>query len=214
MLAFSNELFSEGVSTLLDGEGDIEVTGTLPAGSVHDARKVEGLDCDVLLTDFTTLYNALPRIESVEDGPSVILLDTDCGKENIVSAILKKRVCGVLLGNSDSELLKRAVRSVSNGEIWIDKGTVKELLNGINALEDDRSSVLTDREKEIVALTGEGYRNKEIAQKLNICEPTVKTHLHNIFQKLNIKKRSELITYALRTEGIGPDIFDRKTGRN
>jgi DNA-binding NarL/FixJ family response regulator len=112
----------------------------------------------------------------------------------------------VLLSNSRPVLLSKAVRSVAKGEIWIDKQTFKNLLNGINALSKDKDSRLTDREKEIIFLTGEGFRNKEIAKRLNLSEPTVKTHLSHIFQKLNIKTRAELISYAIKNSDINNSI--------
>jgi len=198
MLAFSNQLFSAGIASLLDGEGSININHTLKPGTECEADQLAELGIDVILTDITTLYNSLSGIESMTKRPNIILLDTDCGRENITGAVLKKRINGVLLGSSTPTHLKKAIRSVAGGEIWIDKTTVKSLLKGIAALGDRRDDVLTDREKEIVALTGEGYRNKEIAQRLNVTESTIKTHLHRIFQKLDIRNRSELITYAIK----------------
>ena len=58
-----------------------------------------------------------------------------------------------------------------------------------------------------MALIGEGFRNKEIAQKLNISEPTVKSHLTRIFQKLNVRTRSELISYAVKNNELAPFPF-------
>jgi DNA-binding NarL/FixJ family response regulator len=150
--------------------------------------------------DFTTLYNGLTDLEGLdtEKKHPFILLDTNCGKDNIVSAILKKKVSGVLLGDSGSALLKKAIRAVARGDIWIDKTTVKNLLYGIKALDKDKTATLTTREKSIVDLVGKGLRNKEIAHRLHISEPTVKTHLYRVFRKLNIRTRSELITYAIK----------------
>jgi DNA-binding NarL/FixJ family response regulator len=201
-LAFSNQLFSEGIKALIDSDQSITVGHILKPGSVCDNDCLAGLEHQVILTDFTTLYNAFPGIESMPDHPPVILFDTDCGRENIVAAVLKKKINGVLLGNSTPALLKKAVHAVSGGEIWIDKTTVKSLLKGISALGGKKASILTDREKEIVALAGDGYRNKEIAQRLNVTESTIKTHMQRIFQKLAVRNRSELITYAIKNNDI------------
>jgi DNA-binding NarL/FixJ family response regulator len=200
MLAFSNTIFSEGISKILEHEKDITVVKTLGSGSKVSSELWSSLNPDVVLVDFTTLYNGLADLEGLdtEKKYQFILLDTNCGKDNIVSAILKKKVSGVLLGDSGSALLKKAIRAVARGDIWIDKTTVKNLLYGIKALDKDKTATLTTREKSIVDLVGKGLRNKEIAHRLHISEPTVKTHLYRVFRKLNIRTRSELITYAIK----------------
>jgi len=208
MMAFSNMLFSEGLSRILAEDSSITVTEILKNGEICSAERLESSKNDIVLTDFTTLYNSMPCLDSAADMPAVILLDTNCGKENIISAVLKKKVSGVLLGDASVALLKKAIRAVASGEVWIDNKTTKNLIRGINAIGGEKSALLTEREKEIAALTGEGYRNKEIAHKLNIGEPTVKTHLHRIFQKLNIKTRGELITYAIKNAEL--NAFNRE----
>ena len=200
MIAFSNLLFSEGISKIVEDEKEITVVKILDPGSKVSAELWADIKPDVVLVDFTSLYNGLTELEGL--GPDkkhpFILLDTNCGKENIISAILKKRVSGVLPGHSGARHLKKAIKAVAKGDIWIDKATVKNLLHGIKALNDDQAATLTPRERGVVELIEKGLRNKEIAQKLHISEPTVKTHLYRIFRKLNIKTRTELITYAIK----------------
>lgn len=200
MVAFSNMLFSSGICNLLDGTRDISVVSVLKSDEVYDPEKLGSSDCEVVITDFTSLYNTFPGLEKADKRPAFILVDTNCGEDNITTAVLRKKLNGVVPCDADTEHLKKAIKAVAEGQIWINNETVKNLINGINAIGPAKTSILTNREKEVVALTGEGYRNKEIAQRLNIGEPTVKTHLHNIFQKLNIKTRSELITYAIKSE--------------
>lgn len=200
MLAFSNTIFSEGISKILEYEKDIAVVKTLRSGSKVTPELWTSLSPDVVLVDLTTLYNGITDLEGLgtEKKHPFILLDTNCGKDNIVAAILTKKVSGVLLGDSGSALLKKAIRAVARGDIWIDKTTVKNLLYGIKALDKDKTATLTEREKSVVDLVGKGLRNKEIAQRLHISEPTVKTHLYRIFRKLNIRTRSTLITYSIK----------------
>jgi DNA-binding NarL/FixJ family response regulator len=202
VLAFSNMIFGEGVGRLLDAEKDMTVVETLGGGVENHIDRVDAIDPDVVLVDFTTLYNSFPEIEGSRKKYHFILLDTNCGRDNLVSAVLKKKISGVLLGNSSSALLIKAIRSVAKGEVWIDKHTFKNILSGINALGSDRSSALSDREREVVSLIGEGFRNKEIAHRLHISEPTVKTHLNRIFQKLNVRNRSELVSYAIKNSEL------------
>lgn len=201
-LAFSNNLFSEGIAKLLEGETDLSVAASLDTCAACDLKKLQSQGINIVLTDFMSLYNGFAGIEAPGRKIHFILLDTNCGMENIVSAVLNKKISGVLLSNSSAVLLKRAIRSVAKGEVWIDKKTFKNILHGINALDKDKHSALSGREKEVVALIGEGFRNKEIAQKLNISEPTVKSHLTRIFQKLNVRTRTELISYAVKNNDM------------
>ncbi len=209
MLAFSNLLFSEGISKILEHDKDITVAKILRPGSKISSETWNPASPDVVLVDFTTLYNGLAGLEELdtEKKHQFVLLDTNCGKDNIVSAILKKKVSGVLLGGSSPALLKKAIRAVAKGDIWIDKTTVKNLLSGIKSLDKDKAATLTSREKDIVDLVGKGLRNKEIAHRLHISEPTVKTHLYRVFRKLNVKTRSELITYAIKKNDMNYGAF-------
>ncbi len=206
-LALSNKLFSEGIAKLLEGEKDFSVAASLDTCVACDLKKLQSQGINVVLTDFMSLYNGFAGIEAPGRKIHFILLDTNCGMENIVSAVLNKKISGVLLSNSTGVLLKKAIRSVAKGEVWIDKKTFKNILHGINALDREKHTTLSDREKEVVALIGEGFRNKEIAQKLNISEPTVKSHLARIFQKLNVRTRSELISYAVKNNELTPFPF-------
>ncbi len=201
-LAFSNTLFSEGISKLLEQERDFSVVTTIDSCSDCDIKKLESQGITIILTDFMTLYNGFAGIEAPGRKVHFLLLDTNCGVENIVSAVLNKKISGVLLSNAGTSLLKKAIRAVAKGEVWIDKKTFKNILHGINAIDKVKHTALSGREKEVVGLIGKGFRNKEIAQKLNISEPTVKTHLNRIFQKLNVKSRSELISYAVKNNDM------------
>jgi DNA-binding NarL/FixJ family response regulator len=202
VLAFSNSLFAEGVGKLFENDPELEVISVIEPGEVCSAVDLNKIPAGVILTDFTSLYNSLPEVEDTGRKHHILLLDTSCGRENLVSAVLRKKVSGVLMSNSDSAQLKKAVKAIHKGEIWLDKSTFKSILNGINAISGDKNTSLSTREREIVALIGKGLRNKEIASRLNITETTVKTHLTRIFQKLNIKARSELISYAIKTDDL------------
>lgn len=193
LVAFSNRLFSEGVSMLLDADDDIEVTGVLE----DDSMSCELVDADIILVDFTSLYNIF-RDPLDWNTFKFILFDTACGEDNITAAIVSRDVKGLILGGSKPDLLAKAIQAVATGEVWLDKKTVKNIVSGMNALKKEDRSSLTKRETEIVALVAKGFKNKEVARKLFISEPTVKTHLYRIFQKLDIRSRPQLITYALK----------------
>jgi len=202
-IAFSNLLFSEGVLRILRDDPVFNILDMHKPGATYSPKKLEGIGCDVVLTDITTLYNSFPEGEP-PGGKRFILFDTDCGKENIVSAVLTKNLSGVLLANSTPEHLLKSIKAVSKGEVWIDKDTVKNVLNGVNALREDKTSQLSEKETAIVNLIIYGFTNKEIAAKLHVSEPTVKTHLNRIFRKLNIKNRAQLVSYAVKKQDVHP----------
>lgn len=197
MLAFSNLLFSEGVCSLLEGSEDIKVIEIMRPGA-DPLPLMEVARPDVVLVDFTTLFNGFGELGHEAD--KFILVDTSCGEDNIISAVLTKGLKGVLVSSSTPLLLKKAIREVANGEIWLDKIDVKNLLTGLHALKKNSRPSLSEREWEVVGLVGQGYRNREIAEKLCISEPTVKTHLQRIFHKLDIQNRPQLITFAIKNQ--------------
>jgi len=96
---------------------------------------------------------------------------------------------------------------VYNGR-WV--SSVKDLLWSVGRIRKDHSGTLSPKEQEIVALTGKGLRNREIAEKLHISELTVKTHLHRIFKKLEITARAQLITYSIRNPAAKEALFGMK----
>ncbi|MEE9543543.1 MAG: response regulator transcription factor [Thermodesulfobacteriota bacterium] len=198
LLAFSNNIFSEGIARLLSEDDDI-TTDTLDYGATT-LKSLKPYDADIILLDFITLFNTFTDVKPT-NKTSFLLVDTRCGDENIVSAFLTSKVAGILMGDTDSELLCRAIHSVFGGEIWVDKKTVKNLLTGLGSIKNTNSAgKLSPREKEIVALVASGYRNKEIGLKLCISEPTVKTHLYRVFQKLGISNRPQLVVYAMKNQ--------------
>lgn len=202
MLAFSNQLFSEGIQMLLDGSEDIKVINIMRPGA-DPAAALEASRPDVVLVDFTTLFNGFGDLGM--DANRFILVDTSCGEDNIISAVLTKGLKGVLVASSTPLLLKKAIREVAGGEIWLDKIDIKNLLTGLHALKKNSRPSLSAREWEVVGLVGQGYRNREIAEKLCISEPTVKTHLQRIFHKLDIQNRPQLITFAIKNQPAEPN---------
>jgi DNA-binding NarL/FixJ family response regulator len=106
-----------------------------------------------------------------------------------------------VLKQSASDLLVKSIHRVYSGEIWLDNRMTAEVMKAFAKSSDNGprrdKPLLSDREKEIVQLVAQGYRNKEIGEKLFISEQTVKNHLHNIFDKLGVSDRLELALYAI-----------------
>lgn len=108
---------------------------------------------------------------------------------------------GVVLKQSATDLLIKSIYKVHAGEIWLDQHMTAEVMKAFQTSSESGSRrdkpLLSDREREIVQLVAQGYRNREIGEKLFISEQTVKNHLHNIFDKLGVSDRLELALYAL-----------------
>ena len=201
VIAFSNKLFSEGVSKLLEAVDGIKTLAMLESDS-RSVKKLNSLKPQIVLLDFTALYNDFSALDQTSNI-KILLFDTCCGEDNLTHAVITRGINGIILPDSSAELLVKAIKAVAGGEVWLNQATVKNLISGMNSIKThEERAILTKREKEIVALIGKGYKNKEIARKLIISEPTVKTHLHRIFQKLDVRNRPQLITYALKNPEI------------
>jgi len=128
----------------------------------------------------------------------VVLTATEDDRDVVRAMRLGAR--GVVLKQSASDLLIKSIRKVAGGEIWLDKRMTAEVMKAFSkSTETGRREkpLLSDREKEIVQLVAQGFRNREIGEKLFISEQTVKNHLHNIFDKLGVSDRLELALYAI-----------------
>ncbi|MCX7603307.1 MAG: response regulator transcription factor, partial [Bryobacteraceae bacterium] len=113
---------------------------------------------------------------------------------------------GIVLKQTASELIVKSIRKVHAGEIWLDSQTTAAVMRQFAAATAETQPVqgrvrerspLSAREREIVMLVAQGYKNKEMAEKMFISEQTVKNHLHNIFDKLGVADRLELALYAI-----------------
>ena len=119
---------------------------------------------------------------------------------------MKLGCSGIVLKQTAPELIVKSIRKVNSGEIWLDSHTTaavmrqfaspSEMMNGAAGKGRERSP-LSQREREIVGLVAQGYKNREMAEKMFISEQTVKNHLHNIFDKLGVSDRLELALYAI-----------------
>ena len=199
-------LFREGIKKILALEKDIEIVG-----EAFDGEEVISVlnrcEPDIMLLDVkmerVNGLQVLPRI--VEQFPvlKVIILTAQVSSAESVKAI-RDGARGIILKHAASEFLIKGIRKVAEGELWADSSTMTQVVDSLSRkYRVDRSpekgrKELSDREIEVVTLVASGHRNKEIANKLFISEQTVKTHLSNIFQKLEVNDRLELALYAMR----------------
>ena len=197
VVADDHPIFRDGLCKLLALEEDFEVVA-----QASDGRQV--LDVlqqhapDILLLDLKMPgldgLATLQRLQAVKNKTRVIVLTASDDKNEFVQA-MKLGTSGIVLKQTATELLIKSIRKVHAGEIWLDSHTPSSVPQSANR-ERERSP-LSQREREIVALVAQGFKNKEMAEKMFISEQTVKNHLHNIFDKLGVSDRLELALYAI-----------------
>ena len=178
------------VGELVSGDGIVEAVARLnPHVVVMDVRmpKVDGVTA-------TGLLNAVP-------GAPPVLVLTTFEDEEILAGALRAGAAGFLLKGVPAEDLQRAVKAVAAGHSWLDPGVTGRVLakyrEGIPpALPGPELDMLTQREREVLALIGAGLSNTEIADHLVLGEGTVKTHVGHIFAKLDLRDRSAAVVFA------------------
>jgi DNA-binding NarL/FixJ family response regulator len=203
VVADDHPIFRDGLRRLLEAEPDLAVVG-----EAVDAAQAIALAA-TLHPDIVLLDVAMPRVSGIEavhslvalpTPPRVILLTAAIETADILKA-MQQGARGVVLKESATALLLKAIRIVMDGGYWVGRESVSDLLMALQALgpESDQPTTtysLTQRELQIIALIVEAAGNKKIAETLNISEKTVKHHLTNIFEKLGVTSRLELALFA------------------
>jgi DNA-binding NarL/FixJ family response regulator len=184
-------LFAEGLKAILESEPGIEIVGI--AGSLEDLREVIETSPDVILADQAMSKNILGN--NVPEASKVLCINESRGfltEYGDLSEVVSKGFAGFLPSYADRTMLLKAIDSVSRGELWIDRKTMKETL--VHKGKEEVS--LTRRETEILNCLKAGDSNKEIAQKLFITEQTVKSHFNRLYKKFGVKNRLKLALLA------------------
>jgi len=208
VIADDHPIVRDGLKKLLLLEDDFEVVGEAGDGrEVID--RVQELDPDVLLLDLRMPdldgLAALQAIQQTNKRTRVIVLTASEDKNEFVQA-MKLGCSGIVLKQTAPDLIVKSIRKVNAGEIWLDSHTTAAVMRQFSTGQESSGdasgkgrerSPLSAREREIVALVAQGYKNKEMAEKMFISEQTVKNHLHNIFDKLGVSDRLELALYAI-----------------
>ena len=147
----------------------------------------------------------LPHIKQKSPLSKVLMLTGKDDEETILKA-LKLGAKGYLSKDTTSTCLIKAIKSVHEGDMWVERRLVNLIVDDYNNSGSDRDSFpgpspkkLTRREQDVLKCLSKGLTNKEIAQQLFISEKTVKSHINNIFKKLNVSRRLEAVLYAIKS---------------
>lgn len=215
----------EALAVMLGLAEDITVVVTATNG----AEAVEAAELhrpDVVLMDLNMPVmggvEAIGHIQRGRPDTSVLVLTTFDDDESILAA-LRAGASGYLTKDADRTTILHAVRTAAQGQTVLAPEVQRRLLALASRPapapaappedeDEDEDVNLTAREREILALIGEGLRNPEIAAKLVISEATVKTHINNMFTKAGFHSRADAVRYALRNKRSSPEGSGGVTG--
>jgi DNA-binding NarL/FixJ family response regulator len=199
------ELFRRGLTMLLGVEEDIEVVGEAGDGVAATELAATAVP-DVVLMDVRmpkrSGIEACASIKDVAPSAKIIMLTVSDEEADLYDAV-KNGASGYLLKDSSIDEVAQAIRVVAEGQSLISPSMAVKLLDEFKQMtRSDRQQVptprLTDRELEVLKLVAQGLNNREIAKRLFISENTVKNHVRNILEKLQLHSRMEAVMYAVR----------------
>jgi two-component system, NarL family, nitrate/nitrite response regulator NarL len=206
LIADDHTLFREGLRMLIESDAALCVVGEARDGR-EAAELTSKLKPNVVLLDLCMPrcpgMEALGLIQSLSLPVRTLILATVVEKFQYLEA-LRRGAFGILLKESTTQLLHKSIYTVMAGEYWVGRQSVSDLVGELMRQPKKGSGhtpktnwKLTLREKEIVGEIASGKTNKEIAQKLDLSEQTVKHHLTNIFDKLGVFNRLELALFYM-----------------
>jgi DNA-binding NarL/FixJ family response regulator len=213
LIADAHPIVLEGLRSVLRSATGVHIVAEANDGA-------EALEISMQLApDIILMELKLPKLDGLSvlrnlqargSRTKVIIFTGPENREELVEA-MKLGCSGVLLKNASNLLIEKSLRKVHDGEIWLDSNTTAAVIRQFAAPSHDQGytngsgpekvtrerAQLSQREREIIVLIAQGYKNKEIAEKMFITEQTVKNHLHNIFDKVGVSDRLELALYAI-----------------
>ncbi len=205
VLADDHTIFRAGLRALLELESGIEVIAEASTGeeAVDLARTRRP---DIVIMDLsmpgTNGLEATRRIAALDLGVQVLVLTVHAEEEYLVP-VVDAGASGYLTKASADRDLVEAIRTVARGEVYLPARAATLLLQQYREIDDgegdgSRLRLLSTRERDVLALTAEGFSSTEIGEKLFISPKTVDTYRARVMQKLGLSHRSELVRFALR----------------
>jgi two-component system response regulator NreC len=203
VIAEDHTILRQGLRALLSSDPDFEVVGEAEDGRAA-VRLVETLSPALLLMDLSmpkmTGMEAIAEIKKRSPDTRIVVLTVHKGEEYILSA-LKAGADGYVLKDAGHDELMTALKNVLAGKRYlspdISEKVIGGYLEGRRALKATPWDTLTQREREILKLIAEGYKNKEIAEQLFISLKTVEKHRSNLMRKLDLHNTAVLTAFAM-----------------
>lgn len=210
IISCNSPIFGEGIATLLRQEEDIEIIGKIENGS--QAMKSLDLRPDVFILDpllfrSEELLQVVHELKTKSPRTGILLLfqETEMSEVSLMQYMMGG-VDGYIKRAAKLKQLVEAMRTIHAGNIWAERRLLDKFVRSSPRLSSDLESKLsklenplTKREKEIINYLFLGLPNKRISQKLHISEKTVKTHLNNIFKKMRVNNRAQVVSALIYT---------------
>jgi DNA-binding NarL/FixJ family response regulator len=211
LLADDHAVLRAGLRALLEAEDEFEVVGEAGTGEeAVDRTRLSRPDVVVMDLSMPGMggLEATRQIASLDQGTRVLVLTVHAEEEYLLP-VLEAGGSGYVRKTSADEDLIEAIHTVARNEVFLYPSAAKLLLQGYRTAEAggeiDPTEPLSDREREVLALTAEGFSSSEIGKKLFLSPKTVDTYRARIMQKLGLTHRSELVRFALRTGMLKAD---------
>jgi two-component system, NarL family, response regulator DevR len=196
-----HEMVRAGLRTMLDPEPDFEIVGE--SGSADELGElVRSTHPDVVLLDARLPgiggAEATRRLAATQPDVKVLIVST-YDDDQLIDACLEAGARGYVIKDIENLSLKQSIRAVHSGEAVLSPSVARRVLERIRQPDDrDGQPLLNKSQLEILRLMGEGFSNREIAAKVHLSENTVKTHVQEIFRKLEVRNRVEAAIRAHR----------------
>jgi DNA-binding NarL/FixJ family response regulator len=204
LIVDDHQLVQTGLRMLIESQPEMKVVGKARTGAEALAQAADTKP-DLILLDIDlggeNGLDLLPELRRIAADARVLVL-TGLTDEESHRQAARLGAAGLVLKQNAAEVLLKAIRKVSEGETWLDRSVMSNLLHEMNRPKkqidphEARMASLTAREREVIALIAEGQKNKQIAERLFISETTVTHHLSSIYSKLGVSDRLELVIYA------------------
>ena len=210
----NHALVRAGIRSLLDSRAGMRVIGD--AGNLADGLEIIArLKPDIVLFELNLIDQVTSQVISQlinASETSRLILVTGTSDSEVNQQVVESGVMGMVFKSQPPETLIKAIEKVHSGEVWLERSLIANVLSRlsrnmktqVNNHESNSIEDLSDREKQIVRLIGQGYKNKKISQQLCISETTVRHHLTSIYSKLGVSDRLELLVFAHRYGLVNP----------
>jgi len=214
VIADDQAIFREGLRKLLEAEPWLRIVGEA-ADAKEIVRLVRQHNPQILLLDL-----ALSKARGIEalrelsklGLPTRTIILTEAIESDQAVEVLRLGARGIIMKHSAVELLLKSIRCVNDGEFWLGHERLLDLIQAVRRMTpypsdsgDKRDFGLTSREMQVIKLISSGYTNKDLEKELSISENTAKHHITNIFDKLGVSNRMELVLFALEHRLISED---------
>ncbi len=162
--------------------------------------------CDELEDGAHSGFKVLKSLQDSHQLCAPIMLLQSCNRDSVIEGF-RHGARGIFHRADPLKALSKCIRVVHQGQIWANNDDIHDLLNALSHVNQfqlknaDGMPLLTRREEEVVRFVADGLKNREIGQKLNLKEHSVRNYLYHIFEKLGVSTRVELILYAVNQWG-------------